>query len=89
MSLYAIGNGFGGSSDLEVSTEEQEIIPSGKLCYKLKFYNQDDCHIVINGIYTIFLGAFQGFETNEVDTLIRSFVITEAGININYVYYIK
>lgn len=88
MSGYLIGNGYGGSSDIETSTENQELIPTGNVVYKIKFYNQDACHVLINDITTIYLGAYQGFETCETDRLIYSFKIIDAGVKFNYVTYL-
>jgi hypothetical protein len=85
------GVGYIGSSDLQTSTTNQEIVsssPSGwtipfKL-YKMSFLNNQDCHVKINGGDQIFLSAGQGFEMNENDAPIQSFIIVESGITFNF-----
>jgi hypothetical protein len=86
------GSGYVGSSQISVSTTSQEIIPSpplswnqGYKLYKFSFINQQDCHVIINGGSQIFLPANQGFECDEDDAPIYSFIIVESGISYNYI----
>jgi hypothetical protein len=90
---YRVGNGYLGSSDTQVSTAMQNIVPSpdaswnvGYKLYKFSFINSQDCHVYINGSsQQIFLPAGQGFEMVEIDFPISSFVIKEAGISFSWI----
>lgn len=93
MSYLRIGSGYNGSPALEITTtENQEIIPSsppewtvGYKFYKFSFMNDQDCTVRINGDEPIFLRAYQGFNCNQHDEGISSFVIVESGINFNWI----
>jgi hypothetical protein len=86
------GSGFIGSNALKTSTVNLEIIPTPPSdyykkkygCYRFSFLNTEDCTVIVNGT-EIFLRAGQGFETNEVDAEIYSFIIKESGIHYNFV----
>ena len=87
-----IGSGFISSKGLETSLTNQELIPSppdnwtmGYKIYKFSFINDMNCTCVINGNYTVFLRAGQGFSTSEVDAVITSFRIVESGVKYNFV----
>lgn len=90
---FRIGHGYMGSSNLQTSTANQELVPSApegwinsKLYfYKFSFDNGSDCHVKINGGSPIYLKAGQGFEMNEIDAQIYSFVIVESGIQFNWI----
>lgn len=86
------GSGFIASNTLKTSTANLEIIPTPPStyykkkygCYRMSFLNDQDCTVIVNGT-EIFLRAGQGFETNEVDAEIYSFIIKESGITYNFV----
>jgi hypothetical protein len=88
---YRIGSGYLGSSQIETSVANQEIVPSPPVnwtlsfaLYKFSFVNRESCHVVINNGNSIFLDANQGFDMAEIDVPIRSFKVVEAGINFNW-----
>ena|SRR5205085_894599 len=91
--MARFGSGYIGSSQIMVSTAQQELIPSPPVnwntkynLYKFTFMNDQDCSVLINDNTTaIFLRAGQGFETNDSDAPIYSFKIVEAGITFNFV----
>jgi hypothetical protein len=91
-----VGNGYLGSSDLLVTNSANtEIIPSppaelkwteGYKLYKFSFSNPNQsCHVKINGGNPIFLSATQGFEMDESDDPIESFIVVEIGISYNFI----
>jgi hypothetical protein len=87
------GSGYIGTDSIKISTSSQEIIISppsnwnqGYKLYKFSFLNpSQDCHVIINGGNQIFLSAGQGFECDEGDAPIYSFIIVESGISYNYI----
>jgi hypothetical protein len=89
-----IGNGYIGTDSLKTSTANLQIIPNPPSnfslgtkynLYKFAFMNDQDCTVIVNGGNTLFLRAGQGFEINESDLPINSFVIIEAGITYNWI----
>jgi hypothetical protein len=90
--MSRLGSGYIGSSQLLTSTLNQEIIPlpdSSKSfkkysLYKFSFSNNQDVTVIINNDATIFIPAGRGFEIDETDAPIYSFVIKEAGITYNW-----
>jgi hypothetical protein len=85
------GNGYIGSSSLQTSTANQEVIPSppagwtfGYFCYKFSFMNDQDCHVKINGGDQIFLRAGQGWQMDQNDKPISSFIIVDSTITFNW-----
>jgi hypothetical protein len=87
-----LGIGYLGSSSLQISVANAEILPSSPSnwttpynFYKFSFKNDQDCHIIINGGNQIFIRANQGFEMNEIDDTITSFKIVESGITFNWI----
>jgi hypothetical protein len=89
---FRIGIGYLGSSSLQTSTANAEILPSSPSdwtipynFYKFSFKNDQDCHIIINGGNQIFIRANQGFEMDEMDKPITSFKIAESSITYNWV----
>lgn len=90
--MTRVGTGYVGSPNLQTSTSNQEIVPSSpsgwtipyKL-YKFSFSNTNqDCHVKINGGDQIFITSGQGFEMDENDAPITSFIIVESGITFNF-----
>lgn len=86
------GNGYLGSSTLETSTANQELIPEKQIEWtygykirKLSFINKQSTQIIINSETTLFLDANQGFEMDENDEPITSFIVVEAGINFQWI----
>lgn len=87
----ARGSGFLGTSKLEVSTANQELIPNapsnwtmGYSAYNFIFMNSEECTVKINNTTRIFLRARQGFGTGDSDPLITSFIIETAGVSYNF-----
>lgn len=86
------GNGYLGTSKIEVSTVNQEIIPESPShwtvpysIYKMSFLNRQDAVILINGETEIYLEAGQGFEMNEIDAPITSFIIKTGSVNYTFI----
>lgn len=75
---YRIGNGYKGSSSLQTSVAEQEIIPSGYTFYKFNFVPDEDCTVIVNG-EEIYWRAGCVWGTEPVDAPITSFKVKEAG----------
>jgi hypothetical protein len=91
-----IGNDYIGTPDImTTSSPNSEIIPSppaelnwtqGYKLYKFSFSNPNQaCHVKINGGSPIYLSASQGFEMDESDDPIESFIIVENGISYNFI----
>jgi len=79
---------FMGSSDLQTSTPNQELIvlsASYESFRKFSFLNDQSCHVKINNSDPIFFRASQGFDADKKDYLIGSFIIVEGGITFNFV----
>ncbi|MEM5009221.1 hypothetical protein WKH57_00740 [Niallia taxi] len=94
--MYKKGSGFDGSADIQVSsTANMEIIPdtpsdwqnSKVNYYKFIFKNITDCHVKVNNNTRLFLLAEEGFESNEIDMEIYSFVIEESGTRFKWIGY--
>jgi len=83
--MSRLGSSFIGSSDLQTSTSNMEIIPINTDAYKFSFVNDQICHVKINGKNPIYLRALQGFESDETDKEIRSFIIVEVNITFNFI----
>jgi len=88
--MQRVGSGYFGSSDLIISTANQEILQQYKpanyktsfSAYKFSFMNLQDCHVVINGSPSqIYLKANTGFEIDSGDKEIYTFVIVEASVS--------
>ncbi|MGB6408130.1 MAG: hypothetical protein WBF39_11685 [Planococcus donghaensis] len=87
------GSGYLGSTALQTSTANQEIVPSKKVgwtsgykLYKFSFDNENqDCTVRINGETTLFLKAGQGFEIEQGDAPIHSFIIVTAGVTFSWI----
>lgn len=87
------GSGYLGSSALQISTANQELVPSPPASwttnyklYKFSFDNENqECTIRINSQTTLFLKAGQGFEMERGDAPIFSFVVIEAGIDFTFI----
>lgn len=87
-----MSNGYLASSDMQISTENYEIVPPkpekwtvGYRIKKLSLDNIEECTVIINDITTVKLKAGQGFEMSYNDPPIRSFVIKEEGISFNFI----
>lgn len=90
--MVRVGIGYLGTSQLMTSTSNLELVPSpsaswnvGYKLYRFSFLNDQDCTVIVNGVTTLFIRASQGFEINEPDAPITSFVIVTAGITYNFV----
>lgn len=88
-----VGSKFLGSTDLQTSSANQEIIPQEvpegwTIKYKLKafsFHNVQAAKVKINGSDPIYLGAGKGFNSNINSPEIYSFVIITEGIDFHWV----
>jgi len=80
MLINYYGTQIHGSSELQTSISNEEIIPSGSRYTDFSLYNDQDCHISINGGNYIFLRASQGLELYVVSSL----KIQEDNINFNW-----
>lgn len=82
---------FIGSSTVEVSTANHEVVPNtpeswtyDKYFFKsFSFINKDECTVKINGSEPILLEAEQGFDSNGIE--IRSFIIVESDIRFTFI----
>lgn len=83
--MYNIGNGYIGSSTLQTSTAEMELIPKNTTLYRLTFMNDQSCQISINDSDWLFIRGGQGFSTVPADDNIYSFKIKQAGITFNWI----
>ena len=91
--MERMGTGYLGSAKLETSTANLDIIPAkpakwtlGYNCYKFSFMNPDKaCTVKINGGNPIFIDAGVGFNMDQYDAPIRSFVIIEPDIKYWYI----
>ncbi len=79
--LDYLGTVFAGSSDLEISVGEAEILPSGESYINFQLYNDGDCHISINGGDYIFIRAKQGIDISRA----MSIKIYEDSITYNWI----
>src|SRR5690606_5395483 len=86
------GSYYIGTDSIKTSTSNQEIIPPPKEghtvptnCYKFSFRNLDDCRVQINNGNTLFLAANQGFNVDDQDPPIWSFIILDANIQYNWI----
>lgn len=83
---YRVGSGFVGTDVLKVSVANANIVPvNAKPFYKFSFVNKQACKVKVNDSAPIFLDVDQGFNSNEIDTLIYTFVIVEAGIQYQWI----
>jgi hypothetical protein len=85
-----IGSGYKGSSALQTSVANQEILPAKPTgwtipysFYKFSFKCKEDCTIIVNG-EEIFWEAGV-FEISETDAPITSFKIKQTGIHFTWV----
>lgn len=90
--MTRLGSGFIGSSVLKTSVANEQLIPTPPSnyyrkqysCYRFSFLNDQNCTVIANGT-ELFLRAGQGFETDENDVEIYSFIVKEAGITYNFI----
>ena len=83
-----LGYQFKGSASLlTTSGTTTDLISSGDRAYKFKFHNLDACTIKINGGSNIYLIAGDGFESNEKDGEIYSFIVSTTAVRYTYLYY--
>mgnify|MGYP007112383697 CR=1 FL=1 len=92
MGLRSLGIGYIGTSKIETSTGNQEIVANLKpeswtsfRLYSFTFKNYSPCTVIINGGNPIFLDTGEGFITSYIDAPITSFIIVEAGIQYKFV----
>lgn len=90
--IYKLGSGYIGSSSIQTSVANQEIIPNSPSTwstkyslYKFSLDNYSDCTVTINGGNNIFIPANKGFNIDETDAPIYSFKIVESGILFNFI----
>ncbi|MNB93171.1 hypothetical protein D3C75_402900 [compost metagenome] len=79
-----LSSGYCGSSDIVSSVAGVEIIPEGVVLKKFSVVNYSQCHIKVNNSEPIYLASEQGFNCDNFDTPIKSFIIMESGINFNW-----
>lgn len=75
-----------GSSEIQTSKANEELVPQGKFFYKFSFVNESDsdCRVIINNEEPIMVRKGRAISTNEVDPNIYSFVIIEPGIDFTW-----
>lgn len=86
--MAQIGTGYLGTAKLETSTKNLDIVPSkpekwtiGYNLYKFSFMNPDQsCTVKINGGDPIYIDSGAGFNMDQNDAPVRSFVIVEPDI---------
>lgn len=87
-----IGNGYLGSSGIETSTSNQEVIPAKPVGQtvdyvfrKFAFYNIEATQVIINNGDPIYLDERQGFSIDVLDAPIKSFKIVSSGVKYNWI----
>ncbi|MCM3387353.1 hypothetical protein M3649_04290 [Ureibacillus chungkukjangi] len=87
-----MANGYLGTNKVEISVQNQEIVPPkkekwtlGYHLYKFSFLNHQNCLVVVNQETEIYLEAGQGFEIDRYDKPITSFIIKNADIPFTWV----
>lgn len=87
MSEKEKGLGYSGNSGSSTANQELVVALAGwtkaPVYYKFSFYNDQDCTVKING-NTVPLRAGQGFESNDDDANIRSFIIVTASVDFSF-----
>lgn len=78
--MRQFGSEFYGSSEMQSSKANEEIVPDKVSFYKFSFMNSDDCQISINDSEPIFLPARTGFSSEQNDAMIGSFKILDDDI---------
>lgn len=90
MSLHGYKD-YIGSPSILTSVINQQIVPElpatwTYLSFKqFSFFNENGCRVKINGGNEIFLRAEQGFNIDENDPPITSFIIVEDGVRYNWI----
>jgi len=86
------GSGYIGSPGVQISNSNHEVVPTppstwsnGYSFYKFSFKNTQSCRVKINNGDPIALDAGDGFEMDEIDAPIWSFVIIESGIEYKFI----
>ena len=85
------GGGYIGSSAIQTSVANQEIIPIpvgwtlGYYLYKFSLYNDQACTISINGGNPIYLRAGQGLSIDQGDKEITSLKFGESNITYTFI----
>lgn len=86
------GFGYLGTSEIETSVSNQEIVPTSPSdwtvkydIHKLSFMNYDETNIIINGTTNILLSANEGFEMSYQDAPIHSFVIVNPNVKYKFI----
>jgi hypothetical protein len=85
MGAYRIGSEYIGSSDIETSIADTEVIPSGKTLYKFSMKILQEAHISINNGTPIYMAANSKFETSVEDEWLYSLKFSESGIKYHWV----
>lgn len=70
-----------GSSELETSVANQEIVPNGKKLYNFELFNDQSCTMSINNGAPIFIRANQGIKV----AVLNSCKINESSITYNWI----
>lgn len=86
------GSHYLGSKALETSQANKEIIPESPSNWsyeykvrELSLMNSEQCTIVVNNKYELYLRAGQGFAMNRHNEPITSIKIKESGIEYNWI----
>ena len=87
-----LGYGYLGTSRVETSSANQEIIPASPSdwtvkyqIHKFSFINYDETNVIINGTTNILLGVNEGFEMSYQDAPIYSFVIVNPNVRYKFI----
>lgn len=80
-----IGGKFYGSPSLQISEDNQELVPDKVAFYKFSFSPKSDCTVKINNSEPILIESELGFNMNQVDAYISSFIILESGIEYSWI----
>lgn len=87
------GSGYIGSPDILTSNQNMQIIPFPPSSwsikynlYKFSFFNPDEpCRVKINEGEPIYIAPGMGFNSNEIDSPIWSFVVVDEGIKFYWI----
>lgn len=77
-------SGFAGSSDVQTSTANVQILPEKTVFRRLNFNNTQACHVKINGSDPIVVPANLGLKFDYNDPPIKTFEIVESGISFTW-----
>lgn len=86
MSSYRVGSGYFGSTAIQTSVANQELLPEivqTRGAYKLTIQFAEPVNILVNNKYELYVNSV--FEITEIDLPINSLKILSGGIDFNFI----